>query len=116
MACGTMTLSRLSAAFVTRLICSSPPFGFDDETREEPRVTRRRTARGGQCVRSVPGEGSRDGMRTHELFTRGQIDMPTALCHQADSVMSHMLVRRAEDRLCAGYSSIARTTTGRSCP
>ena len=32
-------------------------------------------------------------MRTHGPFTRGQIGMPTALFHQADSVMSHMLVR-----------------------
>ena len=26
-------------------------------------------------------------MRTHGPFMRGQIGMPTALCHQADSVM-----------------------------
>lgn len=64
----------------------------------------------------MPGEGSRDSMRTHGPFTRGQIGMPTALFHQADSVMSYMLVRRAEDRLCVGHLSIARTTTGRTCP
>lgn len=64
----------------------------------------------------MPEAGSRDGMRTQPPFTRGQIGMLTALCHQADSVMSHMLVRRAEDRLCVGYLSIARTTTRRSCP
>jgi hypothetical protein len=64
----------------------------------------------------MPGEGSHDGMRTHGPLTRGRIGMPTALCHQADSVMSLMLVRHAEDRLSAGYLSTARTTTGRSCP